>query len=94
MGSDPACSGPDEGVAPDPGPWVYVSELAPSSVKFSVYFWTESQQANVLLVSDRVATGIKLALDEAQIDMPYPHTVVLFHNQTGSRQGDEERPAS
>jgi small-conductance mechanosensitive channel len=83
-----------EGVAPDPGPWVYVSELAPSSVNFSVYFWTGSQQSNVLLVSDRVATGIKLALDEAQIDMPYPHTVVLVHNQTGSGRGDEESPAS
>ncbi|MEJ7608401.1 MAG: mechanosensitive ion channel family protein [Bryobacteraceae bacterium] len=79
-----------EGVARDPGPWVYVSELAPSSVNFSVFFWTGSQQANVLAVSDRVATGIKLALDEAHIDMPFPHTVVLFHNQTGSREGDHQ----
>ena len=27
-----------EGVLDDPGPWVYVSELAPSSVNFTVYF--------------------------------------------------------
>ncbi len=67
-----------DGVLNDPGPWVYVSELAASSVNFTVYFWTGSQQANVLRVSDRVATGIKLALDEAGIDMPYPHTVVQF----------------
>jgi len=80
-----------EGVLDDPGPWVYVSELAPSSVNFTVYFWTESEQANVLRVSDRVATGIKLALDEAGIDMPYPHNVVLFHDATGTRQGDIER---
>jgi len=79
-----------EGVTDDPGPWVYVSELAPSSVNFTVYFWTNSQQANVLKVSDRVATGIKLALDAAQIDMPFPHTVVLFHDATGSRTGDIE----
>ena len=26
---------------------------------------------------DGVMTGIKLALDEAGIDIPYPHTVVL-----------------
>lgn len=82
-----------EGVLPDPGPWIYVTELAPSSVNFTVYFWVESQQANVLKMSDRVATGIKLALDAAQIDMPYPHTVVLFHDQTGSRTGDRT-PAS
>ncbi len=80
-----------EGVMPDPGPWIYVSELAPSSVNFTVYFWVESNQANVLKVSDRVATGIKYALDRAGIDMPYPHSVVLFHDATGTRDGDIER---
>ncbi len=80
-----------EGVMPDPGPWIYVSELAPSSVNFTVYFWVESNQANVLKVSDRVATGIKYALDEAGIDMPYPHSVVLFHDATGTRDGNIER---
>lgn len=80
-----------EGILPDPGPWIYVSELAPSSVNFTVYFWVESNQANVLKVSDKVATGIKYALDEAGIDMPYPHSVVLFHDATGTRDGDIER---
>lgn len=80
-----------EGVIKDPGPWVYVSELAPSSVNFNVYFWTDSQQASVLKVSDRVATGIKLALDGAGIDMPFPHTVILFHDATGTRDGDIEQ---
>ena len=80
-----------EGVLKDPGPWVYVAELAPSSVNFDVYFWVESPQANVLEVRDRVATGIKLALDDAGIDMPFPHTVVLFHDATGARAGDIER---
>jgi small-conductance mechanosensitive channel len=80
-----------EGVVHDPGPWVYVSELAPSSVNFTVYFWVESHQANVLKVSDRVATDIKLALDREGIDLPYPHTVVLFHDATGGREGDISR---
>lgn len=80
-----------EGVLPDPGPWIYVSELAASSVNFTVYFWVESNQANVLKVSDKVATGIKYALDKAGIDMPYPHSVVLFHDATGTRAGDIER---
>lgn len=80
-----------EGVMPDPGPWVYVTELAPSSVNLTVYFWTGSQQANVLAVSNRVATAVKLALDEAQIDMPYPHQVVFWHDQTGSLEADRER---
>ena len=79
------------GVLHDPGPWIYVTELAPSSVNFTVYFWVESEQANVLRVSDAVATGIKYALDKAGIDMPYPHNVVLFHDATGTRDGDIER---
>lgn len=77
-----------DGVLNEPEPSVLVAELAPSSVNFNVYFWVNSQQANVLRVSDRVATRIKLALDEVGIDMPYPHTVVLFHDTTGTRKGD------
>ncbi len=80
-----------QGVLKEPEPWVYVAELAPSSVNFNVYFWVESPQANVLAVSDRVATGIKQALDDAGIDMPFPHTVILFHDATGTRAGDIER---
>ena len=49
-----------EGVLENPEPWVYVSELAPSSVNFSVFFWTNPQQAQVLLTTDKVITGIKL----------------------------------
>lgn len=80
-----------EGVLADPGPWIYVTELAPSSVTFTVFFWTGSEQANVLAVGDRVATGIKTALDGEGIDMPFPHTVVLFHDATGARDGDIDR---
>ncbi|GJG89625.1 transporter [Gemmatimonadetes bacterium T265] len=77
-----------EGVLADPAPSAYVEELAGSSVNFAVYFWTDSHQANVLAVRDRVATGIKHALDAAKIDMPFPHTVVLFHDQTGNSADD------
>ena len=82
-----------EGVLRDPGPWVHVLELAPSEVKFAVYFWATPAQANVLAVTDRVVTGVKQALDEAGIDIPYPHRVVLFHDATGSRPGDAPSPS-
>jgi small-conductance mechanosensitive channel len=84
-----------EGVLPQPGPWIHVLELAASEVRFGVYFWVAPRQANVLAVSDRVASRVKLALDEAGIDIPYPHRVVLFHDLSGARQdglpGDEHR---
>lgn len=70
-----------EGVLDNPEPWVYVSELAPSSVNFNVYFWTQPQQATVLAVTDKVITGIKLKLDDANIDIPYPHVVVHLDQQ-------------
>jgi small-conductance mechanosensitive channel len=73
-----------EGVLNDPAPSVFVAELAPSSVNLNVFFWTNSRQLSVLGVMDRAMTGIKLALDEAQIDIPYPHTVVLNQPSTAS----------
>lgn len=79
-----------EGVLHDPGPWVYVAELAPSSVNFTIFFWTNSQQANVLMLTDRVISGIKLGLDEAGIDIPYPHSVVL-QEKTQNKPAREER---
>ena len=80
-----------EGVLDEPAPSVHVVALAASSVDLKVLFWTKSQKSDVRLTSDRVATGIKLALDEAGIDMPYPHSVVLLHDATGTRDGDIER---
>ena len=78
-----------EGVQTDPGPWVYVSELAPSSVNFLIYFWTASSQANVLALIDEVTTGIKLALDRANIDIPYPQIVVHGDGQQQLNENDK-----
>jgi small conductance mechanosensitive channel len=81
-----------EGVMEDPRPCVYATEFAPSSVNFVVYFWTASDQSNVLRVSDQVATGIKLALDSAGITMPYPHTVVVLRDETDRHPQDSATP--
>ena len=86
--------GAAEGVLLEPGPFAYVEELAGSSVNFTVYFWTNASQANVLKVRNRVATAIKLALDVAKIDMPFPHTVVLYHDQTGGLPADRVENAA
>ncbi|MDX2152072.1 MAG: mechanosensitive ion channel family protein [Bryobacteraceae bacterium] len=51
---------------------VYLTELAPSSVNFTIYFWVPSPQREALEIR------VKLALDEAGIDIPYPHTVVIL----------------
>ncbi|MBX3150103.1 mechanosensitive ion channel family protein [Candidatus Obscuribacterales bacterium] len=61
-------------------PKVYITELAPSSVNIKVHFWTQAHQLNVLNVTDKALEGIKDTLDQAGIDIPYPHNVVQFHN--------------
>ena len=76
-------------IAENPGPDVYVAELGASSVNFTVFIWAASR-ASTPRLNDQVATSIKYALDEANIDMPYPHSVVLFHDVTGTRRGDNE----
>lgn len=77
-----------EGVVVDPGPWVYVSELASSSVDLAVYFWTGSQQANVLAVSDRVVTAIKQALDREGIEIPFPHRVLILREPAATEAAE------
>jgi small-conductance mechanosensitive channel len=71
-----------EGVLNEPEPSIFVEEFAPSSVNLSIFFWTNSRQANVLKVIDAAMTAIKIALDEAEIDIPYPHTVVRMQPST------------
>ena len=76
-----------DGVLHQPAPSVFVAELAPSSVNFNVFFWTNSRQTSVLTVIDSAMTGIKLALDDAGIDIPYPHRVVLTQPSTSPQDG-------
>lgn len=73
-----------EGVLSEPEFDVNVVELADNSVNLKVLFWTDSQQSSVRKTGDRVATGIKNALDEKGIDMPFPHLVLM--TQEGALQ--------
>lgn len=59
----------------DPAPTVNVSELADSSVNFAVRPWTDS--ANYWDVYFETTENVKLALDKAGIEIPYPHAVEI-----------------
>lgn len=65
-----------DGVLSEPAPWIYVQTLAASNVEVAVHFWTHATQSNVLLVLDRVATQIKVALEAAGVDAAFPRVMV------------------
>lgn len=68
----------NEKILQDPEPTVNVSELADSSVNFAVRPWCKS--ANYWDVYFGVTEACKLALDEAGIEIPYPHQVEIRKN--------------
>lgn len=62
-------------VLQDPAPSVFVSELADSSVNFSVRPWTKTE--DFWGVHFEVIETVKLELDKAGIEIPYPHSVEI-----------------
>ena len=59
----------------DPAPSVNVSELADSSVNFAVRPW--ANVADYWDVYFETTENVKLALDKAGIEIPYPHSVEI-----------------
>ncbi|WP_116473788.1 mechanosensitive ion channel family protein [Zobellella maritima] len=76
------------GVEPEPPVQVLSWDLAASWVTLRVRWWTSSRRSDVTQVHAAVIKAIKLALDEAGIDMPYDTRVCLLHDQTESIDGD------
>jgi len=60
-------------VLTDPAPMVSVLELADSSVNFAVRPWCKTE--HYWDVYFQVMESVKLKLDEAEIEIPYPHRV-------------------
>ena len=62
---------------------VCASEFADSSINFEVYWWTSSRPREMRLSRDQVVEAIKSALDEANIEIPFPYRTLTFgdHNE-------------
>lgn len=59
----------------DPAPIVGVTELADSSINFSVMVWVDN--AKYFPTKIFLNEEIKLALDKNKIDIPYPHVTIV-----------------
>ena len=80
-----------EGVQPKPAVEALPWDLAASWVTIRVRWWTRSRQTDANHIGSDVVRAIKLALDEAHIDMPYETRVELLHDQTEETDGDRGR---
>lgn len=81
-----------DGILPDPAPDVLVADLADSAVVLRVRWWIEPpRRADYLEALDAVLCRVKQRLLESGIDLPYPTTQVLFHDQTEEVDGDRRR---
>lgn len=78
--------GVDQSKGIDVLPW----DLAASWVTVRVRWWTKSERADVVKIQAQVIHQMKVALDEARIDMPYDTKVHLIHDQTEETDGDRE----
>ncbi|MBE9048900.1 mechanosensitive ion channel family protein [Nostocales cyanobacterium LEGE 11386] len=80
-------------VLKDPAPDVLVMELAESSVNIRVRWWIQPPRWSDALDSrDQVISAIKQKLYvENGIDLPYPTSQILFHDQTEETDGDRSR---
>lgn len=76
-----------DGVEAEPKPEVLVWDLAGSSVNVRLRWWTQSRRSDVVHVQAAVLEAVKVALDKAGVDMPFPTQVTLFHDQTEEIDG-------
>ncbi len=70
-----------EGVLEEPLPEIDLVNFGDSSIDFVVRYWTFPQRKNIRQVQTKAILAIKKALDEAQINIPYPIRTLYYYNQ-------------
>lgn len=80
-----------EGVEQDPAPEALPWGLDASSVTLRARWWTKSKRTDLVHLRARVIGAIWRAAADNGIDLPFPTTQVLFHDQTETTDGDRTR---
>ena len=80
-----------DGVGSDPAPEAIPWDLAGSSVNIRARWWTASERKAVVHIRGRVILSVKRKLSRAGIDLPFPTTQVLLHDQTESTDGNRAK---
>lgn len=61
-----------EGILPDPAPYMIIDDLGDFSVLCHFYGWVDQGRSDLFGVRSEAIRRVKLAMDEAQIDLPEP----------------------
>ncbi|QYE34483.1 mechanosensitive ion channel family protein [Polymorphobacter sp. PAMC 29334] len=80
-----------EGVLADPAPDALVWELAESTVNIKARWWVSSKRTDVVHARARVILAIHKTATAHGIDLPFPTTVVLLHDQSEETDGDRTK---
>ncbi|TXM70725.1 mechanosensitive ion channel family protein [Methylobacterium sp. WL120] len=81
-----------EGVLADPPPEALVTGLGAAGVDMSARFWIDPpRRRDAVDALDHAISNVKDALTAASIDLPYPTSQVLLHDQTEASDGDRTR---
>jgi small conductance mechanosensitive channel len=80
-----------EGVQSDPAPEVLPWSLDDSYVTLRVRWWTKSLRTNMVHVRPRVIIALYKTAKAHAIDLPFPTSIMLVHDQTEDTDGDRAR---
>ncbi|KOX41491.1 mechanosensitive ion channel protein MscS [Streptomyces purpurogeneiscleroticus] len=81
-----------EGVLADPPPEALVTGLGAAGVDMTARLWIDPpRRRDAVDALDHAISNVKDALTAAGIDLPYPTSQVLFHDQTEEADGDRTR---
>lgn len=80
-----------EGVEQEPAPEALPWGLDDSYVTIRVRWWTDSKRTHVAHIQAKVILAIYQAAKAHAIDLPFPTTVMLLHDQTEEVDGDRAR---
>lgn len=80
-----------EGVLERPPCEVWVKEFDDSAITLAVRYWHPPDIASLWRVRSHVAVGVKRALDEAGIEIPFPQRVIGFAQEAVPREAGRDQ---
>jgi len=75
------------GVKQDPPPFFLVDSFGDSAINTTVYYWFATTDSGLPDMTNAGALAIKIAFEQAGIDMPYPIRIVRIKNESAPVSG-------